>query len=71
MCCASPSPRPNAAGRKPRAEEDKDTPKQPRHEEERVLETADTAHEQPGAGETRVEAQAEPETPRRRGWWQR
>ena len=65
--------RQNGAGRKPRAEEAprKEMSKPPRHAEERVLETADTAGEPPPPSEGRIEAQAEPEAPRRRGWWQR
>jgi ribonuclease E len=43
---------------------------QPRHEVERVFESVASAGEPP-SGETRAEAESGPETPRRRGWWQR
>jgi ribonuclease E len=60
----------NGAGRKPRPEEtpDKETAKPPHRETERVFETVAT---EPSPAEPHVEPQSEPETPRRRGWWQR
>jgi ribonuclease E len=63
----------NGASRKRRAKPApaEDAAKAPRHEAERVFETVATASEQPPAAEPRAEAQAEPEAPRRRGWWQR
>lgn len=66
--------RQNGAGRKPRADEApaKEPAKHERDEVERVFETIDAASEQPAkSSEARAEAQAEPEAPRRRGWWQR
>jgi ribonuclease E len=66
--------RQNGAGRKPRSEEPpkKETAKPPHHEAERVFETVARASEPPALpAEPRVEAQSEPETPRRKGWWQR
>jgi ribonuclease E len=64
--------RQNGAGRKPRAEEPpkKETAKPPRHEAERVFEAAVSEPPAPPA-EPRVEAQSEPEAPRRKGWWSR
>jgi hypothetical protein len=48
-----------------------DAVKAPRREAERVLETVATVSEQPPANEPHVEAQSEPEQPRRKGWWNR
>jgi len=66
--------RQNGTGRKPRSEEPpkKERAKPPHHEAERMFETVATASE-PSAkpAEPHVESQSEPETPRRRGWWQR
>jgi ribonuclease E len=64
--------RQNGAGRKPRSEgaPKKEAAKHQHHE--RVFETVATVSEQPAPpSEARVEDQNEPETPRRRGWWQR
>ncbi len=63
--------RQNGAGRQKRSD---DAPpqeiQQPHHEAERVF--VATASEKPAASsEPRVEGPAEPESPRRRGWWQR
>jgi ribonuclease E len=66
--------RQNGAGRKPLPEEApaKEVAKPPHHEAERVFATATTVSEQPASsGEIRVEGPAEPEAPRRKGWWQR
>jgi ribonuclease E len=65
--------RQNGAGRQKRSD---DAPsqevQQPHHEAERVLATVARASEKPPASsEPRVEGPAEPESPRRRGWWQR
>jgi ribonuclease E len=57
----------NGAGRKSRSEETPDA-KPPHREAERVFETVAT---EPSPAEPHVEPQGEPETPRRRGWWQR
>ncbi len=63
----------NGAGRQKRSD---DAPpqeaQQPHHEAERVFATVATTSEKPPASsEPRVEGAAEPESPRRRGWWQR
>jgi ribonuclease E len=61
-------------GVKPRPEEcpKEDAAHQPRHAAERVLETVDTGSETVAkSNESHPEARAEPEAPRRRGWWQR
>jgi ribonuclease E len=66
--------RQNGAGRKPRSEEPpkKETAKPPHHEAERMFETVTTATEPPAPpAEPHVEAQSEPQAPRRKGWWQR
>jgi ribonuclease E len=57
----------NGAGRKPRSEEA--PTKEPAHKAEWVFETVATS--EPPPAEPHVEPQSEPETPRRRGWWQR
>jgi len=64
--------RQNGAGRKPRSEEPpkKETAKPPHHEAEGVFEAV--VSEPPATPtEPRVEAQGEPESPRRKGWWSR
>jgi ribonuclease E len=64
----------NGAGRKPHPEETptKEAGKEPHHEAERVFETVAVASEPTvKSSEARAEAQAEPEAPRRKGWWQR
>ena len=65
--------RQNGAGRQKRSEEaPPQEVQQPHHEAERVFATVTTASEKsPASSEPRVEGPAEPETPRRRGWWQR
>jgi len=66
--------RQNGAGRQPRAEQ---RPVQEGAEErhrgaERVLESVVTASEPPAKpGEALADVEAEPETPRRKGWWSR
>ena len=65
--------RQNGAGRQKRSEEaPPQEVQQPHHEAERVFATVTTASEKsPASSEPRVEGPAEPEAPRRRGWWQR
>ncbi len=65
--------RQNGAGRQPRAEAtpEKEIAKPPHREAERVFETVARVSEQPAPVETHVEAQSEPEGPRRKGWWSR
>ena len=65
--------RQNGAGRQKRSEEaPPQEVQQPHHEAERVFATVTTASEKsPASGEPRIEGPAEPEAPRRRGWWQR
>jgi ribonuclease E len=66
--------RQNGAGRKPRSAESpkEDDAHQPRHAAERVLEAVDTGAETAAkSSEAHAETRAEPEAPRRRGWWQR
>ncbi len=65
--------RQNGAGREPRAEvaPEKEIAKTPHREAERVFETAARVSEQPAPVETHVEAQSEPDAPRRKGWWSR
>jgi ribonuclease E len=66
--------RQNGAGRKPRSEESpkEDDTHQPRHAAERVLEAVNTGGEMGAkSSEAHTETRAEPEAPRRRGWWQR
>ena len=65
--------RQNGAGRQKRSDEaPPQEVQQPHHEAERVLATVARASEKPPASsEPRVEGPAEPESPRRRGWWQR
>jgi ribonuclease E len=66
--------RQNGAGRKPRSEESpkEDDTHQPRHAAERVLEAVNTGGETGAkSSEAHTETRAEPEAPRRRGWWQR
>jgi ribonuclease E len=63
--------RQNGAGRQKRSD---DAPpqviQQPHHEAERVF-VATASEKPPASSEPRVEGPAEPESPRRRGWWQR
>jgi ribonuclease E len=64
--------RQNGAGRHKRSEEaPAKEVQQPRHAAERVFETVSSGSEKPPATEPRVEGPAEPDAPRRRGWWQR
>jgi ribonuclease E len=65
--------RQNGAGRQKRSEEaPPQEVQQPHHEAEHVFATVTTASEKsPASSEPRVEGPAEPEAPRRRGWWQR
>lgn len=66
--------RQNGTGRKTRPEEtpSKGAGKEPHHEAEHVFETVALASEPAvKSSEARPEAQAEPEAPRRKGWWQR
>jgi ribonuclease E len=60
----------NGAGRAAHAHEApaKEQPEPQQREEQRLFETAAASNEQPAKSS---EAQAEPEAPRRRGWWQR
>jgi ribonuclease E len=63
----------NGTARTPRSEPDvkEEAAKPPRHEAERVFETVAPVSDQPPAAEPHVEAQSEPEAPRRKGWWSR
>jgi len=65
--------RQNGTGRQKRADEaPPQEVQQPHHEAERVLASVSRASEKPlASSEPRVEGPAEPESPRRRGWWQR
>jgi ribonuclease E len=63
----------NGVGRATRSESNAaaDAVKVPHREAEPVFETVATVSDQPPANEPHVEAQGEPEQPRRKGWWSR